>query len=220
MNVLRDEWRDQKHLCVGSAISRIARDHPLQFCRASILAGTVMSKVRCEWANSHPLLIAYHDKEWGVPVHDDRLLFEMLNLEGAQAGLSWLTILKKRASYRKAFDNFSARAIREYTVAKRATLLKNEDIVRNRLKIKAVVANATAFLEVQREVGSFDEYIWKFVAGKPLIGPKRQSALPISALMSKELRKRGFGFVGPTICHAFMQAVGMVNDHSPNCFRA
>jgi DNA-3-methyladenine glycosylase I len=179
-----------------------------------------MSKVRCKWANSHPLLIAYHDKEWGVPVHDDRLLFEMLNLEGAQAGLSWLTILKKRAGYRKAFANFSARAIRKYTATKRASLLKNENIVRNRLKINAVFDNATAFLEVQREIGSFDEYIWKFVAGKPLIGVKRKSALTISALMSTELKKRGFKFVGPTICHAFMQAVGMVNDHARNCFRA
>jgi DNA-3-methyladenine glycosylase I len=179
-----------------------------------------MPKVRCKWADSHPLLIAYHDKEWGVPVHDDRLLFEMLNLEGAQAGLSWLTILKKRTGYRKAFDNFNARVIREYTAPKRASLLKNENIVRNRLKIKAVVDNATAFLEVQREVGSFDEYIWKFVAGNPLIGAQKQAVGTISAFMSRELKKRGFKFVGPTICHSFMQAVGMVNDHSPDCFRA
>ena len=179
-----------------------------------------MSKVRCKWANSHPLLIAYHDKEWGVPVHDDRLLFEMLNLEGAQAGLSWLTILKKRAGYRNAFANFNARAIRKFTAPNRASLLKNENIVRNRLKIKAVVDNATAFLELQRELGSFDEYIWTFVAGNPLIGAKRKSALTISAVMSTDLKKRGFKFVGSTICHSFMQAVGMVNDHSPNCFRA
>ena len=179
-----------------------------------------MSKVRCKWAESDDLLIAYHDTEWGVPVHDDRLLFEMLNLEGAQAGLNWLTILKKRASYRKAFDDFNARAIRKYTAAKKASLLRNEGIVRNRLKIKAVVDNANAFLEVQREFGSFDEYIWKFVSGNPLIGAKRKSAVTISELMSRELKKRGFQFVGATICHAFMQAVGMVNDHAPNCFRA
>ena len=179
-----------------------------------------MSKVRCKWSDSHPLLVAYHDKEWDAPVHDDRLLFEMLNLEGAQAGLNWLTILKKRASYRKAFDDFNARAIRKYTAAKKASLLRNEGIVRNRLKIKAVVDNANAFLEVQREIGSFDEYIWKFVSGNPLIGAKRKSAVTISELMSRELKKRGFQFVGATICHAFMQAVGMVNDHAPNCFRA
>jgi DNA-3-methyladenine glycosylase I len=179
-----------------------------------------MSKVRCKWAESHELLIPYHDKEWGVPVHDDRLLFEMLNLEGAQAGLSWLTILKKRNNYRRAFNDFNARAIEKYTPAKKASLLRNEGIVRNRLKIKAVVDNAKAFLAVQREFGSFDEYIWKFVAGNPLIGTKRKNALAISELMSKELKKRGFRFVGATICYSFMQAVGMVNDHSPNCFRA
>ena len=142
----------------------------------------------------------------------------MLNLEGAQAGLSWLTFLKKRAGYRKAFANFNARAIRRYTAPKLASLLKNENIVRNRLKVKAVVDNATAFLEVQREFGSFDEYIWKFVAGNPLVGAKRKAAVSISALMSAELKKRGFKFVGPTICYAFMQPVGMVNDHTVDCF--
>ena len=188
--------------------------------RASILESTVMPKVRCTWANSHPLLIAYHDKEWGVPVHEDRHLFEMLNLEGAQAGLSWLTILKKRAGYRKAFSNFSAGAIGKYTASKRALLLKDENIVRNRLKIDAVIENANAFLQVQREAGSFEQFIWKFVDGKPLPRAKRKSALAISVLMSKKLKKRGFKFVGPTICFAFMQAVGILNDHAPNCFRA
>jgi DNA-3-methyladenine glycosylase I len=179
-----------------------------------------MPNIRCTWAESNELLIPYHDKEWGVPVHDDRLLFEMLNLEGAQAGLSWLTILKKRENYRKAFNDFNARAIEKYTAAKQASLLRDEGIVRNRLKIKAVVDNAKAFLAVQRERGSFDEYIWHFVAGNPLIGVKRKNALAISELLSRDLKKRGFRFVGATICYAFMQAVGMVNDHSLHCFRA
>ena len=179
-----------------------------------------MPKIRCSWAESNELLIPYHDNEWGVPVHDDHLLFEMLNLEGAQAGLSWLTILKKRENYRRAFNDFSATAIEKYTAAKQASLLRDEGIVRNRLKIKAVVDNAKAFLAVQREWGSFDEYIWKFVAGNPLIGAKRKNARAIGELLSRDLKKRGFRFVGATICYAFMQAVGMVNDHSPRCFRA
>jgi DNA-3-methyladenine glycosylase I len=179
-----------------------------------------MPKIRCTWAESNELLIPYHDNEWGVPVHDDRLLFEMLNLEGAQAGLSWLTILKKRENYRRAFNDFSATAIEKYTAAKQASLLRDEGIVRNRLKIKAVVDNAKAFLAVQREWGSFDEYIWTFVAGNPLIGAKRKNARAISELLSRDLKKRGFRFVGATICYAFMQAVGIVNDHSPRCFRA
>jgi DNA-3-methyladenine glycosylase I len=176
-----------------------------------------MSKVRCKWAQSNELLIAYHDKEWGVPVHDDRRLFEMLNLEGAQAGLSWLTILQKRANYRKAFDRFNARKIVGYGAARKAALLKNEGIVRNRLKINAVIENAKAFIQVQREFGSFDRYIWQFVGGKTA---QRRRALAASERMSKELKKRGFRFVGATICYAFMQAVGMVNDHSRECFRA
>jgi DNA-3-methyladenine glycosylase I len=176
-----------------------------------------MSKVRCKWAQSNELLIAYHDKEWGVPVHDDRRLFEMLNLEGAQAGLSWLTILQKRANYRKAFDRFNARKIVGYGAARKAALLKNEGIVRNRLKINAVIENAKAFIQVQGEFGSFDHYIWQFVGGKPA---KRRQALAASDQMSRDLKKRGFKFVGATICYAFMQAVGMVNDHSRECFRA
>lgn len=179
-----------------------------------------MKKVRCQWAESNELFIPYHDEEWGVPVHDDRLLFEMLNLEGAQAGLSWLTILKKREHYREVFDYFDAEAIVNYDAAKKEALMNDAGIVRNRLKINAVVENAKAFLEVQREFGSFDVYIWQFVDGKPLTDAKEQNALAKSELMSKDLKKRGFRFVGATICYAFMQAVGMVNDHAPDCFRA
>jgi DNA-3-methyladenine glycosylase I len=179
-----------------------------------------MEKVRCQWAQSHELFIPYHDEEWGVPVHDDRQLFEMLNLEGAQAGLSWLTILKKREHYREAFDQFDAEKITHYDIAKREALLKDEGIVRNRLKINAVIENAKAFLVVQREFGSFDAYIWQFVGGKPLSDAEKQDAPARSELMSKDLKKRGFKFVGATICYAFMQAVGMVNDHTPDCFRA
>jgi DNA-3-methyladenine glycosylase I len=178
-----------------------------------------MKKTRCRWADSHELLADYHDKEWGVPVHDDRLLFEMLNLEGAQAGLSWLTVLKKRASYREAFDDFDAEKIVKYTAAKQAALMKNDGIVRNRLKIKAVVGNAKAFLEVQRELGSFDAYIWQFVGGEPIQDAKKEDGIAASERMSKALKKRGFRFVGATICYAFMQGVGMINDHAPDCFR-
>jgi DNA-3-methyladenine glycosylase I len=178
-----------------------------------------MPKIRCKWAESDPLLMSYHDTEWGVPAHHDRLLFEMLNLEGAQAGLSWLTILKKRDNYRAAFDDFDARAIAKYTSTKKASLLRDTGIVRNRLKINAVIGNAKAFLEVQRELGSFDAYIWRFVGHESLTAAGKKRAVAISDLMSKDLKKRGFRFVGATICYAFMQAVGMVNDHAPNCFR-
>lgn len=174
------------------------------------------TKTRCHWAESNELLAAYHDEEWGVPIHDDRLLFETLNLEGAQAGLSWLTILKKRPAYRKAFDNFNAKKIAQYNAAKKKELLNNEGIVRNRLKIDAVITNAKAFLEIQDECGSFDNYIWGFVKGKPA---KKQNALVISEQMSKDLKKRGFKFVGGSICYAFMQAAGLVNDHAKDCFR-
>lgn len=172
---------------------------------------------RCGWAGAHPLLAAYHDKEWGVPVHDDRRLFEMLNLEGAQAGLSWLTILRKRAAYRKAFDRFDARKIARYGAAKKRALLADEGIVRNRLKIDAVVANARAFLDVKREFGRFDAYLWHFTGGRPAA---RKDARAISERLSKDLKRRGFKFVGGEICYAFMQAVGMVDDHAPGCFRA
>lgn len=168
--------------------------------------------------------MAYHDNEWGVPVHDDRKLFEMLVLEGAQAGLSWSTILKKRGNYRKAFDKFDAKKIAKYDRAKVAQLLADPGIVRNRLKIAAIIQNARAFLDVQKEFGSFDRYIWQFVEGK-LKKNKWKSLKEIppktaeSEAMSKDLKKRRFSFVGPTICYAFMQAVGMVNDHVVTCFR-
>jgi DNA-3-methyladenine glycosylase I len=181
-------------------------------------------KERCPWATSDPLYISYHDEEWGVPVHDDRKLFEMLILEGAQAGLSWITILRKRNNYRKAFDNFDATKIARYRSSKIRHLLSNEGIVRNRLKIKAAIRNAEAFLAIQKEFGSFDAYIWQFVGGKPKrnrwkslrdIPPKTSE----SDAMSKDLKRRGFTFVGSTICYAFMQATGMVNDHVRGCFR-
>lgn len=178
---------------------------------------------RCEWA-SDPLNAKYHDDEWGVPVHEDRLLFEFLILEGAQAGLSWTTILKKRENYREAFDNFDASKIAQYDSAKINSLLSNEGIIRNRLKIAATIQNAKAFLAVQKEYGSFDKYIWSFVGDKPLKNSFRKlSDYPTKTkeaeAMSKDLLKRGFKFVGPTICYAFMQAVGMTNDHQINCFR-
>jgi len=181
-------------------------------------------KHRCAWSGTDPLYNLYHDTEWGIPVHDDRKLFEMLNLEGAQAGLSWITILRKRENYRKTFDNFEPKKIIKYNAKKISALMKNEGIVRNRLKIHSVVSNAKAFLEVQKEFGSFDKYIWQFVGGKPIIN-KRISIKDIppktieAEAMSKDLKKRGFRFVGPTICYAFMQACGLVNDHEVKCFR-
>ena len=178
------------------------------------------NKQRCEWAEGNEIYFPYHDHEWGTPEHDDGKLFEMLNLEGAQAGLSWLTILKKRDGYRRAFDGFDAGKVARYTAARRAKLMKDEGIVRNRLKIDAVVGNAKAFLAVQEEFGTFDEYIWRFVGHVPMRGPGNRKAVAVSEAMSRELKKRGFRFVGPTICYAFMQAVGMVNDHSATCFKA
>jgi DNA-3-methyladenine glycosylase I len=178
---------------------------------------------RCTWA-SDELSIDYHDKEWGVPEHDDRKLFELLILEGAQAGLSWITILRKRAAYRKAFDRFDPRKVARYDEAKIAALLENEGIVRNRLKIRSAVQNAQMFLGIQKEFGSFDQYLWQFVGGKPLQNRLRSSGdLPArterSDALSADLMKRGFKFVGSTICYAFMQATGMVNDHLVSCFR-
>jgi DNA-3-methyladenine glycosylase I len=175
--------------------------------------------MRCEWAGTDPLYLAYHDDEWGVPVHDDRKLFEMLILEGAQAGLAWITILRKRENYRKAFDGFDPDKIARYTDKRLAKLLTNEGIVRNRLKVAAARTNARAFLMVRDEYGSFDQYIWQFVGGKPIQNDRRSlEDLPAttaqSDAMSKDLKKRGFKFVGSTICYAFMQAVGMVNDHT------
>ncbi len=180
--------------------------------------------VRCSWVGGGTLMLAYHDKEWGVPVHDDRTLFEFLTLEGAQAGLSWETILKKRENYRRAFDNFDAARIARYTERDVERLLADAGIVRNRLKVAATVNNAQRFLEVQEEFGSFDEYIWRFVGGRPIKNSFRAvSKVPAkteeSEAMSAELRRRGFKFIGSTICYAFMQAVGMVNDHTIRCFR-
>jgi len=177
---------------------------------------------RCSWANGD-LYTAYHDNEWGVPVHDDRHLFEMLILEGAQAGLSWITILKKRDNYRRAFDNFDAQKIARYDARKTKQLLADPGIVRNRLKVKAAILNAKSFLAVQKEFGSFDKYIWQFIGGKPIRNSWKRGQIPArtkeSDAMSKDLLKRGFKFVGSTICYAFMQAVGMVNDHTVDCFR-
>ncbi|MGO9083739.1 MAG: DNA-3-methyladenine glycosylase I [Candidatus Sulfotelmatobacter sp.] len=180
-------------------------------------------RVRCGWA-SNELSIRYHDEEWGVPVHDDRTLFEFLILEGAQAGLSWNTILNKRENYRKAFGGFDPARVASYDRRKMQQLLRDSGIVRNQLKIYATVGNAKAFLRVQEEFGSFDRYIWQFVGGKPRIN-QRKSLRQVPArtkesdAMSKDLKRRGFNFVGSTICYAFMQAVGMVNDHVVTCFR-
>jgi len=181
-------------------------------------------KRRCDWSGTDPLYVKYHDREWGVPVHDDRRLFEMLMLEGAQAGLSWLTILKKREAFREAFDRFDPSRVAKYDGRKIRELLRNPGIIRNRLKIQAAVQNAKAFLEVVDEFGSFDRYIWRFVGGKPIHNRQaRLKDIPArtgeSDALSKDLKKRGFKFVGSTICYAFMQAVGMVNDHVVECFR-
>jgi DNA-3-methyladenine glycosylase I len=175
---------------------------------------------RCGWAQS-PEMVEYHDKEWGVPVHDDRKLFEFLILEGAQAGLSWETILKKRENYRRAFDGFDASKIARYVGKKTRALMKDAGIVRNRLKIAATVSNAQAFLAVQKEVGSFDRYLWQFAPKEARSNSaQRVTRTPESDAMSKDLKKRGFRFVGTTICYAFMQAVGMVDDHASDCFRS
>jgi DNA-3-methyladenine glycosylase I len=181
-------------------------------------------RTRCEWSTQDPLYIRYHDEEWGVPVHDDRLIFEFLVLEGAQAGLSWLTILKRREGYRAAFDQFDPQQVAQYDQSKIAELLTDTGIIRNRRKIESAVTNARAFLEVQREFGSFDRYIWSFVGGKPVINAWKSLAdIPAqtveSVTLSKDLVRRGFKFVGPTICYAHMQATGMVNDHVVDCFR-
>lgn len=180
--------------------------------------------IRCKWAENDDLMRKYHDEEWGVPVHDDLLHFEFLILEGNQAGLSWVTILNKRESFRKAFDNFDYTKIASYTEQKVEDLLTNKGIIRNRLKIGATIGNAKAFLKVQKEFGSFDKYIWRFVDGKTIINNfKNLEDLPpktiVSEQISKDLKKRGFKFVGPTIIYAHMQAIGLVNDHVLDCFR-
>lgn len=179
---------------------------------------------RCEWAGTDPEMVAYHDTEWGVPVHDDTVHFEFLILEGAQAGLSWSTILKRRAGYRKAFAGFDAAKIARFTPAKVDKLLTDTGIIRNRAKVEATVRNARGFLAVQEEFGSFDDYIWGFVGGRPIVNKWRRMAQlpPISAeseALSKDLKRRGFGFVGPTVCYAHLQAAGLVNDHIVGCFR-
>jgi DNA-3-methyladenine glycosylase I len=184
---------------------------------------TNAERVRCRWP-SNPLSIAYHDEEWGVPVHDDRTFFEFLTLEGAQAGLSWDTVLRKRERYRKVFANFDPKRVARFDRKKISTLMKDAGIVRNRLKIESTITNAKAFLAVQKEFGSFDKYVWQFVGGKPLQNNFVEHVrLPAktreSDALSKDLQKRGFRFVGSTICYAFMQAVGMVNDHTTDCFR-
>jgi DNA-3-methyladenine glycosylase I len=184
---------------------------------------TSEQRVRCRWPGN-PLSVAYHDEEWGVPVHDDRTFFEFLTLEGAQAGLSWDTVLKKREQYRKVFANFDPKKVARFDRKKVATLMKDAGIVRNRLKIESTISNAKAFLAVQKEFGSFDKYVWKFVDGQPLQNNfKEHKGLPAktkeSDALSKDLQKRGFRFVGSTICYAFMQAVGMVNDHTTDCYR-
>ena len=179
---------------------------------------------RCPWCLGHENYIAYHDHEWGVPTHDDRQLFEMLCLEGAQAGLSWLTILNKRENYRLAFDQFDAEKMASYDEAKRAELLADPGIVRNRLKVNAFIENAKAYLEVKEEFGSFDRYIWQFVGHQPIVNRRERlgelpASTPQSDAMSKDLKKRGFKFVGTTNCYAFMQATGMVDDHLASCWK-
>jgi DNA-3-methyladenine glycosylase I len=180
-------------------------------------------KKRCEWCGIDPLYVAYHDEEWGVPVHDDRLLFEFLVLEGAQAGLSWLTILKKRENYRKAFDAFDGERVSKFTAHDVTRLLSDPGVVRNRLKIESAIRNARGVLGIQQEWGSLDAYLWRYVDGVPKQNVwKSMSELPartqLSDMMSRDLKKRGFNFVGSTICYAFMQAIGMVNDHTTDCF--
>lgn len=183
-----------------------------------------MEKKRCPWPSTNPLMIGYHDEEWGVPLHDDQKLFEFLILEGAQAGLSWETVLNKRENYRKAFDNFDPVKIAKYSEKDFERLLGNAGIIRNRLKIRSAISNAKLFLEVQKEFGSFDKYIWSFTNHKTIKNDIRkmedyQATTPESDAMSKDLKKRGFKFIGSTICYAFMQATGMVNDHTLDCFR-
>jgi DNA-3-methyladenine glycosylase I len=181
-------------------------------------------KKRCTWAGDDPLMMAYHDQEWGTPLHDDQQLFEFLCLEGAQAGLSWSTVLNKREAYRLAFDQFDPNLVAEYGETKIQNLLQNKGIIRNKLKVRAFRTNAKQFLKIQSEFGSFDNYIWQFVNQRPIQNRWAELAeipatTPESEIMSKDLKKRGFTFVGPTICYALMQAIGMVNDHTVDCFR-
>ena len=188
------------------------------------MSDTSNKAVRCAWCGDDPLYQAYHDTEWGVPLHDDRALFELLTLEGAQAGLSWITVLRKRETYRQAFAGFDPAVVATFTGADQATLMLNPGIVRNRLKISSTIDNARAFLAIQAEFGSFDAWLWQFVDGQPIHNSLRsladaQASTPLSDALSKALKKRGFRFVGSTICYAFMQAAGLVNDHTTDCFR-
>src|SRR5262245_24385578 len=204
--------------------SQASRPDRVTILPQRIEATSVMAVSRCGWATNDPLYIAYHDREWGSRLHDDRGLFELLILEGAQAGLSWITVLRKRESYRAAFHNFEASKVARYGEQKLARLLDDPGIIRNRLKIEAAVLNAKAFIEVQRQFGRFDTYIWQFVNHTPIQNARRSlgdvpSSSNESDAMSKDLKKRGFKFVGTTICYAFMQATGMVNDHIVDCFR-
>lgn len=185
---------------------------------------TKKSAARCPWCGDDPLYVRYHDTEWGVPVHDDNVLFEFLILEGMQAGLSWLTVLRKRENFRAAFDNFEAKKIARYKAPRLAKLMRNPGIIRNRLKIEAAVKNARGFLAIQKEFGSFAKYIWGFVGNKPIVGKvksykKAATSTKVSDAISADLKKRGFSFVGSTIIYAHMQATGMVNDHEISCFR-
>ena len=185
---------------------------------------SMTARTRCAWVGSDPLYLAYHDREWGVPVHDDRLLFEFLTLEGAQAGLSWITILRKREAYRSAFAGFDPEAVARFDGARVAELLADPGIVRNRLKVESAVTNARAFLKVQEEFGSFDAYLWRFVDGRPVRNAWKSigeipASTPQSDALGRDLKRRGFRFVGTTICYAHMQATGMVNDHTIDCFR-
>lgn len=188
------------------------------------MSADTSGRTRCDWAGADPLMVAYHDEEWGVPLHDDRALFELLTLEGAQAGLSWQTVLRRREGYRAAFDGFDVARIAAYTEADQQRLLADPGIIRNRAKVAATIGNARAYLEVIEECGSFDAYLWTFVGGTPR-QPRidARAALPAetddSRALSRDLKKRGFRFVGPTICYAFMQAAGLVNDHAVGCFR-
>lgn len=184
----------------------------------------VNNHIRCQWAGTDPAMIQYHDTEWGKPVHDDRILFEFLILEGAQAGLTWRTILNKRAGYRKLFAEFDAARVARFTQKKIEAILENDAIVRNRLKVESTVSNAKAFLTIQKQFGSFDSYCWAFVGGSPIVHrfqsvKELPTSTPESDALSKDLKKRGFRFVGTTIMYAYMQAVGMVNDHTVDCFR-
>ncbi len=183
-----------------------------------------MGKIRCSWCGDDPLYVAYHDKEWGVPVYDDQTLFEFLILETFQAGLSWITVLKKRENFRKAFDKFNYKKIAKYNQKKIDSLLENEGIIRNKLKVNATISNAQAFIKIQEDYGSFSKYIWDFIDGKPIKNNFEDSKnapanTPLSDTISKDLKKRGFKFVGSTVIYAHMQATGMVNDHDINCFR-